>query len=517
MRGSREKSGGEWRARRKLAWLQRAGFLQAMAATLAGFLLCTCGGSSSSISAPVIASWSPRSVQAGSSGFTLTVNGSGFLSAAVIVNGQALPTLTVSDTKITADIPASLIATPGSVVFRVTDLTPGSNITSTGTGSVTAMGPVIAPDLAISKSHVGSFIQGQTGATYTLTIANVGSGPTSSAVTVTDSVPTGLTPTAISGSGWTCTLGTVSCTRSDALAGGLAYPPVTLTVDVAANALATVTNTASVATARDTNGANNSASDPTTVNPPAVPALALIKTHTGSFVQTQSGTYTLTVSDSGTGAPVGTVQVVDTLPTGLTASNMTGTGWTCNAGTLTCSRSDAIAAGASYPPITLDVDVAANAPASVTNSATASGGGSANSSTANDATTIQPYVPVLAITKFHVPTTFSIGGGGVYTITVSNSGTAPTSGQITVVDALPSNGILPVLTAVAMSGSGWACDILTVTCTTSTVFAAGANLPDITLTVDVSPLVSAQTVVNSATVSGGGSSSATATDPTPLQ
>ena len=55
---------------------------------------------------------------------------------------------------------------------------------------------------------------------------------------------------------------------------------------------------------------------------------------------------------------------------------MSGTGWTCTlTPSLGCTRSDALAAGASYPAITLTVSVAANAPASVTNTAAVTGGG----------------------------------------------------------------------------------------------------------------------------------------------
>ena len=56
-----------------------------------------------------------------------------------------------------------------------------------------------------------------------------------------------------------------------------------------------------------------------------------------------------------------------------------------NLATLTATRSDALAAGGSYPAITLTVNVAANAPASVTNTATVSGGGEVN--TGNDIAT----------------------------------------------------------------------------------------------------------------------------------
>ena len=74
--------------------------------------------------------------------------------------------------------------------------------------------------------------------------------------------------------------------------------------------------------------------------------------------------------------------MVDTLPSGLTATGFSGSGWTTNLTTLTATRSNALAAGASYPALTLTVSVASNAPPTVTNTATVAGGGERN--TAND-------------------------------------------------------------------------------------------------------------------------------------
>ena len=47
---------------------------------------------------------------------------------------------------------------------------------------------------------------------------------------------------------------------------------------------------------------------------------------------------------------------------------MSGAGWSCNVGTTTCTTANVLAgSGASYPPITLIVSVAGNAPISVVN------------------------------------------------------------------------------------------------------------------------------------------------------
>ena len=97
--------------------------------------------------------------------------------------------------------------------------------------------------------------------------------------------------------------------------------------------------------------------------------------------------YTLTVSNSGAGASTsGTVTVTDNLPTGLTLVSMAGSGWTCASNS--CTPSDGLAAGASYPPITVTVNVAANAVLPLVNQASVSGGGSSSAS-ASDSTVTQ--------------------------------------------------------------------------------------------------------------------------------
>src|SRR5207253_2790474 len=147
------------------------------------------------------------------------------------------------------------------------------------------------------------------------------------------------------------------------------------------NAAASVTNTANVSGGGQTNTTNDSVTDPTTIN--QLPDLTIAKSHSGNFTQGQVGaTYTITATNSGFAPTSGVVTVTDTLPAGLTATGISGSGWTCVLGTLTCTRNDGLAAGSSYPAITLTVDVANNAAASVTNTANVSGGGQTN--TTND-------------------------------------------------------------------------------------------------------------------------------------
>jgi len=82
----------------------------------------------------------------------------------------------------------------------------------------------------------------------------------------------GLTAKAISGDGWGCDLPSVSCTRSDVLAAGSSWPPVTVTVSVAGDASTGVVNSATVSGGGDDTPANDTSSDPTILTTP-IPAL----------------------------------------------------------------------------------------------------------------------------------------------------------------------------------------------------------------------------------------------------
>ncbi len=364
---------------------------------------------------------------------------------------------------------------------------------------------VKTPDLTINKSHSGNFRQGQTGAQYSLAVTNQGPAGTNGQVSVTDNLPTGLTATAISGTGWNCVLASLTCTRSDVLAANASYPPITMTVNVANNAPASVINSGTVSGGGDPTP--STANDPTTI---LSTNLVIDKSHTGDFRQGQTGaTYTLAVTNSGPDPTTGTVTVTDALPAGLTATAISGTGWNCVLATLTCTRSDVLAANASYPPITMTVNVANNAPASVINGGTVSGGGDPTPSTDNDPTTIKSINLVIA--KSHTGNFRQSQTGAQYTIAVTNSGPDPTQGQVSVTDTLPTG-----LTATAISGTGWNCTLATLTCTRSDVLAANASYPNITMTVNVANDAPAS-VVNSGTVTGGGDPTpSTANDPTTI-
>ena len=145
------------------------------------------------------------------------------------------------------------------------------------------------------------------------------------------------------------------------------------------------------------------------------PILSIAKTHTGNFTQGQSNAvYTVIVSNqAGAGPTSGTATVTETVPTGLTLVSMAGTGWTCLANT--CTRSDPISGGSSYPPITVAVNVASDAPSQVTNQVAVSGGGSADAN-AGDLTTIGVGTCSYSLNPTNAPVASGAGTGTVSVI-----------------------------------------------------------------------------------------------------
>ncbi len=115
---------------------------------------------------PVINSINPAGATAGGPAFSLTVNGSGFASGAVVDwNGSPLSTTYVSSTQVTASVPADLITKAGTAAVTVvlgtltTDsaifiINPAPAVSSLGPPSTTAGGPAFT--LTVSGSGFAS-------------------------------------------------------------------------------------------------------------------------------------------------------------------------------------------------------------------------------------------------------------------------------------------------------------------------------------------------------------------------
>ena len=124
---------------------------------------------------------------------------------------------------------------------------------------------VPVPDLALTKTSTSTFTVGAN-ASFTLTPNNLlGTAATSGVVTVTDTLPAGLTYVAAGsgGAGWTCGVlaQVVTCTSSAVIAAGTTGTAITINVSVNSTAVPSVTNVASVVGANEpaANTGNNSA------------------------------------------------------------------------------------------------------------------------------------------------------------------------------------------------------------------------------------------------------------------
>lgn len=174
-------------------------------------------------------------------------------------------------------------------------------------------------DLAIRKSHNGDFLIGTT-VTYTIDVSNVGGDTVSDPITVTDNIPTSLTPLQIRGMGWDpCdyAAGVVTCVYSNTVGveSNQDLPPIFLSVTVGEAAAPVVTNTVVVTNVNDTqNTENNTFSAPATVESADLEVVKKVIPATpreGDII-----TYTVTITNNGPSDATGVV-LTDTLPSGL--------------------------------------------------------------------------------------------------------------------------------------------------------------------------------------------------------
>lgn len=176
--------------------------------------------------------------------------------------------------------------------------------------------------------------------------------------------------------------------------------------------------------------------------------LTLTKTANGPFIVGGTASYSLRVSHligSANEREDNLIQVVDTLPAGLTYQSASGAGWGCSAvdQTVSCLHPPVLDPGQSLPDLTLNVRIGAAAYPSVTNTATVSSA-SLDDDNTNDTASITTAVlrPDLSIsTKVVV----DLNGGEPdpgdvlrYTITLTESGGAAATGA-SVLDDVPAN------------------------------------------------------------------------------
>ena len=293
-------------------------------------------------------------------------------------------------------------------------------------------------NLSLTMTESADPVNIGTGLSFSLTVNNLGP-EVASNVQVVNTLPSDVSFVSASGTDWSCNEagGTVICDQAS-LAVGDANPIV---INVMAPSTAgDIANQATVSSGTaESDTSNNSVSEVTTVEAVAVDEqadLSLTLVESADPVNTGAAlSYTLTVSNAGP-QTANNMQVVDTLPSGVSFVSAIGTDWSCNeaGGTVICDQASLAVGDAN--PIVINV-MAPSTAGDITNQAVVSAvtveSNNSNNSV-SEVTTInpQPQPPTTEqLTLTADPSQFSeSAGANASTATVTRTG--DTSNAVTV-------------------------------------------------------------------------------------
>ncbi|QNP49733.1 DUF11 domain-containing protein [Diaphorobacter aerolatus] len=442
-------------------------------AASAGATCGTTGGTTNTVSLP------GASLASGSS-ITISITGKAQLAA----TGDIVNTATVTP-------PAGVSCTTAPCARTAT-------VTNTNGGT---------PGLAITKVATPSaFAVGQTGI-YSLSVRNNGTSSTSGQITVTDTMPTGITITpALTNNvnGWDCSASTalqLSCTNSVVLLPGSNAPVINAPVSIANGTASPVTNTASVSGGGTACTAATCQSElVTNVN---APYLDVTKSLNGSFVVGQPTSYVITATNNGQAATLaGTI--TDVIPAGLVIGTLPAS-CSASAQTLTCSVPSGLSTGSSVSftiPVTPSASANNQALQNVAKANADTGDASCPAAAHCSGTTDNPVTaPQLTLTKNASVATFTVGQAAQYQLVLRNTGTAATTAATTVTDTVPAG--LTIDTAALPAGcTNTPAGSQTLVCTVASL-AVNASVA-LNITVTPQNTVNGISVTNQATATGGG-------------
>lgn len=202
------------------------------------------GGGGTSV--PSLSSLAPASTTAGGSGFTLTVNGTNFVSGSTVEwNNSGLTTTYVSSSQLTASVPANLIAAQGTA--SITVLNPGSITSGALTFTINASQATV-----LSFTTTSPLTGGSVGVSYSLTFAATGgTAPYQGFSLISGTLPPGISLSLGQLTGTPTSAGTFTFTMQVTDGAGLtATKQFTLTITGGVTTLPSngITNSASYAT-----------------------------------------------------------------------------------------------------------------------------------------------------------------------------------------------------------------------------------------------------------------------------
>ncbi|QDS94853.1 Serine-aspartate repeat-containing protein F precursor [Roseimaritima multifibrata] len=355
---------------------------------------------------------------------------------------------------IVVDIPSS---TTGTAIINEATVTSDELESDTSNNSDTATVPIaIVTDLRLEKSASLATVASGGALTYTLTVTNDGPSD-ATGVVVTDTLPGDVTFNAGSVNGNAALVseagGVVTATVGNIASG--ASQTITIVVDVASNAGATLTNTATVTNSPDTDDNTANDTDSVDVAVERQVDVEITKTVSASPLAGGTATFTFVVENKGPGDARG-ITVTDTLASEFTFSSLnagtSGATLTSVAGSPDLEFALGTIAANGTATFTIDVliDASVTSGASISNTAVVD---TTDTDTDPDNNTSTIPVVVTRQVDLHVEkddnVTNGIPGQPIqYTITVTNNGVSDASG-VQIVDTLPAE-----LTVTAIDADG---------------------------------------------------------------
>ena len=204
--------------------------------------------------------------------------------------------------------------------------------------------------LTIAVSQGTGFTVNQNGI-YTFTVTNIGTSASSGAVTVTDTLPAGLTPRTVLAVGWNCSISgqTLNCTREDPLPSQQSYPEIELLLQVGPLACPQVPNVAVLA-----RGSRSVASALTPIS-----GCLNLTQQPSPLIVGQAGVYIMAL-EAVPGATInGSLNVTIVMPAGLTPTPASEDAfWACQTlQNVVCSSTASSPPQGGYPPLVITFSI----------------------------------------------------------------------------------------------------------------------------------------------------------------
>jgi uncharacterized repeat protein (TIGR01451 family) len=427
------------------------------------------------------------------------------LASLTCTDGAAMAANTTATFTYTLTVSANV--TPGTIITETDSVTSTtSDPNSSNNSASVSLGVGDSADLSVTNTPSPIPAAAAANIAYTQVVNNAGPS-TATSVTVTETLPTNTTPVSLMGpAGWTCNLGTLTCTIASLAPSTPSSIIFTVNVDSGTSPGTVIKDTVSVSSAiTDPNLANNSATASDVVA--TATQADLVTTDSASPASVAAGsnvTYTQSVTNDGPATATG-VTFTQTTPLNTTFQSITPpTGWTCatvppvgGTGTISCAPTGGTMVLNASANFTLVLQVSATTPSgtNITETDTATATDLVTNLTTNTASAMVIVANAnsadMAIVKTGTPSPVTEGTPLTYTLAVTNNGPASAT-NVTVTDALPS--VVTYLSAATTQGS---CSEAggTVTCLLGTMANAGTGTITI-LTIPGTPGV----VSNTATV-----------------